>query len=386
MGERQLQISRRDFGLGAAAFGGAWISSAKASSDALTGALGEQIAAAMGANDVPGLGFGLVRSGRIVGIYGFGLADRERGQRVTPDTVFHLASVSKVVTGAAAMQLWEQSRFKLDEPIASYLDFPVVNPRYSAPITFRQLFTHTSSISDKNYEGFQVTGDPVLGLRDFLVGYLAPGGKWFTPEGSFGDTEPGTRFSYSNVGSALVGYLVERIGAAPLTTQTRDRIFRPLAMSPAAWRLADLGHAHLATPYAEKNGKLVPIEPIGYPDWPAGLLRASTRGMTRFVAAHACGGQFEGARLLKPETIRAMVAFTAPPPLPQGGIEAQGLFWEELHASRPGLVSKFGGDDGAFTLLAFDPAKGHGVVILTNRSPTKALGQAMVKLAEAALA
>ena len=350
------------------------------------GALNEQIAAAMSANDVPGLGFGLVRSGRIVGISGFGLADREQGQRATPDTVFHLASVSKVVTGAAAMQLWEQSRFKLDEPIAPYLDFSVTNPRHSAPITFRQLFTHTSGISDNNYEGFQVTGDPALKLRDFLVGYLAPGGKWFTPEGSFGDTEPGTRFSYSNVGSALAGYLVERIGAAPLTTQTRDRIFHPLAMSPAAWRLADLGHADLATPYAERNGKLVPIAPIGYPDWPAGLLRASTRGMTRFVAAHACGGQFEGTRLLKPDTIRAMVAFTAPPPLPQGGIEAQGLFWEELHASRLGLVSKFGGDDGAHTLLAFDPAKAHGVVILTNRSPTKALGQAMVKLAEAALA
>ena len=150
-----MQISRRDFGLGAAAFGGVWISSAKASPSALTGALGEQISAAMDANDVPGLGFGLVRSGRIVGIYGFGLADRERGQRVTPDTVFHLASVSKVVTGAAAMQLWEQSRFKLDEPIAPYMDFPVVNPRYSAPITFRQLFTHTSSISTKTTRGFR---------------------------------------------------------------------------------------------------------------------------------------------------------------------------------------------------------------------------------------
>jgi len=381
-----LQISRRGFGLGAAALGGAWISSAMTSPGALTGALGEQISATMGANDVPGLGFGLVRSGRIVGVYGFGLADRERGQRVTPDTVFHLASVSKVVTGAAAMQLWEQGRFKLDEPIAPYLDFPVMNPLHSAPITFRQLFTHTSSISDKNYEGFQVTGDPVLGLRDFLVGYLTPGGKWFTPEGSFGDAEPGTRFSYSNVGSALAGYLVERIGAAPLTTQTRDRIFRPLTMSPAAWRLADLGPAHLATPYAEKGGKLVPIEPIGYPDWPAGLLRASTLGMTRFVAAHASGGQFEGARFLKAVTLQTMLAFTTPPPLPQGGQEAQGLFWEELHASRPGLASKFGGDDGAFTLLVFDPAKGHGVVILTNRSPAQALGHAMVKLAEAALA
>jgi hypothetical protein len=57
-----------------------------------------------------------------------------------------------------------------------------------------------------------------------------------------------------------------------------------------------------------------------------------------------------------------------------------------LQVSRPGLVSKLGGDEGAHTLLAFDPDKTHGVVILTNRSPTKALRQAMLKLAEAALA
>jgi CubicO group peptidase (beta-lactamase class C family) len=268
-----VQINRRGFGLGAAAFGSAWISSAKAAPSFSTDALGEQISAAMAANHVPGVGFGLVRSGRIASIRGFGLADRERGRRVTPDTAFHLASVSKVVTGAAVMQLWEQGRFQLDDPIAPHLDFPVVNPRHAEPITFRQLFTHTSSISDDNYRDFLVTGDPVLGLRDFLVGYLTPGGKWFTPEGSFGDAAPGARYAYSNVATSLAGYLAERIGTAPLTVQTRDRIFHPLSMGPAAWRLADLSHADIATPYDEKDGKLSPIDPIGYPDWPAGLLR-----------------------------------------------------------------------------------------------------------------
>jgi CubicO group peptidase (beta-lactamase class C family) len=384
--EGQVQINRRGFGLGVAAFGSAWLSTAKAASSFSTDALGEQISTAMAANHVPGLGFGLVRSGRIVGILGFGLADLERGRRVTPDTVFHLASVSKVVTGAAAMQLWEQGQFQLDAPIAPHLDFPVINPRHAEPITFRQLFTHTSSISDNNYRHFQVTGDPVLGLRDFLVGYLAPGGKWFTPEGSFSDAAPGARYAYSNVATSLAGYLAERIGAAPLTVQTRDRIFHPLSMGPAAWRLADLSHADLATPYDEKDGKLSPIDPIGYPDWPAGLLRASTRAMTRFVAAHACGGQLGGARLLKPETVRAMVAFTAPPPLPNAVIDGQGLFWEELHASRPGIACKFGGDPGAHTLIAFDPGKAHGVVLLANRTPTKAWREVEMKLVAAALA
>ncbi len=334
---------------------------------------------------VPGLGFGLVRAGRIARAEAFGWADVGAQRPATPDTAFHLASVSKVVTGTALMQLHQAGRFKLDDPIGPHLDFPVVNPRHPEPITFRQVFTHTSTISDRNYDGFQQVGDPTLPLRDFLVGYLTPGGKWFTDK-TFGDAEPGSRFSYSNVGTALAGYLAERIDGRSLKTQCRERLFKPLRMAPAAWTLADLQSAPVATPYAETDGKLGPIPPVGYPDWPAGLLRASPRAMTRFIAAYANGGTFDGATILSPETVRTMLEITTPPPLPRGPLSGQGLFWEGLAADRPGLIGKIGGDDGAHALIAVDPTKGNGVVMLANRSPTEDLQAAMVRLAVAALA
>ncbi len=334
---------------------------------------------------VPALGFGLVRAGRIISAEAFGSADVEAQRPATPDTAFHLASVSKVVTGTAMMQLWQAGRFQLDDPIGPHLDFPVVNPRHPKPITFRQVFTHTSTISDRNYDGFQQTGDPALPLRDFLVGYLTPGGKWFNDK-TFGDAEPGSRFSYSNVGAALAGYLAERIDGRSLKAQCAERLFTPLRMSPAAWTLAELTRAPVATPYAESDGKLGPIAPVGYPDWPAGLLRASPRAMTQFIAAYANGGTFDGATILRPATVRTMLEITTPPPLPRGPLRGQGLFWEELAADRPGLIGKIGGDDGAHTMIAVDPAKGNGVVILANRSPTEDLQKAMIRLVEGALA
>ena len=135
----------------------------------------------------PGLSVAIVRAGRTVFTAGYGLADVAAARPVTPDTAFHIASVSKVVTGTALLQLLEQGNYQLDEPIGPYLDFPVRHPRFpDVPLTFRHLFTHTSGISDVRYgqtPAFSVVGDPTLPLRDFLVGYLTPGGAWYAAEG-----------------------------------------------------------------------------------------------------------------------------------------------------------------------------------------------------------
>lgn len=339
--------------------------------DAARGLIAEQ--------DVPALGFGLVRGGQVAGVAAFGLADRRERIPATPDTAFLVSSISKVVTGAALMQLAEEGRFHLDDPIGPWLDFPVANPRHPGPISFRQLMTHTSSISDRGYDGFEVEGDPKIPLRDFLMGYLSPGGQWYAPEKCYLDAAPGARWSYCNVASALVGYLGERIAKRPLKVQTAERIFRPLAMAPAAWSMADLGRAPVATPYVGANGQLKPRPPIGYPDWPAGLLRTSTSAMTRFLAAHAAGGRLDGRRVLRSESVREMVELK---PYPTTGDQTrfQGLFWEALPGEGIRLMAKSGSDPGSMNYIAFDPASGNGAVVLTNHSRTPALADGLCGL------
>lgn len=106
----------------------------------------------MDTGGAPGMVTGIVRAGRPSVLRAYGFADVQAGKRVTMDTVFHIASVSKVVTGTVMMMLSEDGGFALDDPIASVLDFPVVHPQFpDTPITFRHLFNHTSGISDALY-------------------------------------------------------------------------------------------------------------------------------------------------------------------------------------------------------------------------------------------
>ena len=138
--------------------------------------------------DVPvvGIGAGIVKGDRLVWSGAYGMADIGEPRAVTASTIFHMGSVSKTLTAAALMRLWQDGRFQLDDDINRYLSFPVRNPRFpDRPITFRMLLTHTSSIS----EIFQQAGrdrlpnlygseDPVIGLGDIVREFLVPGGQY----------------------------------------------------------------------------------------------------------------------------------------------------------------------------------------------------------------
>ena len=99
--------------------------------------------------DVPGLAAVIVKDGRIVCASAAGMADIGQKRPVTPDTLFLIGSVSKTITATALMQLYDEGKFKLDDDIDNYLPFHVDIPfEPDAPVTFRQLLTHTASIDD----------------------------------------------------------------------------------------------------------------------------------------------------------------------------------------------------------------------------------------------
>ncbi len=228
----------------------------------------------MAAAGIPGIAVALVHRDKTVFNGGYGFADVERGRKVSLQTVFHICSMSKTVVGTALMMLWERGTFRLDEPVSKHIDFTVQHPTFPrSDITFRQVFTHTSSISDENYGGegqpFSAPGDPTIPLRQFLIGYLTPDGEWYSTAGSYLAQAPGSTWSYSNVGMALAGHLVEGLSGVPVDQFTQDKIFTPLGMTSAGWMLADIDRLQLATPYAYEEMQFRPLPHIGYPDWPA---------------------------------------------------------------------------------------------------------------------
>lgn len=327
---------------------------------------------------IPGLAVGLAKDGKVVFAKGYGLADIARRQPVSDRTVFHIASITKTITAAAIMRLVEAGKLGLDEPVAPRLDFPLANPRHpDAPITVRQLLTHTSSISDARYYeiDFREPGhDAKRQLGDLLKSYLAPGGAHYSPEACFLAGAPGSTWDYSNIGYGLLGYLAGRVGGEDMREQITRHVFKPLGMDAARWTIEGPGQS--ATPYDVVDGKLTPAAHMGMPDWPAGAVRASVLDMTRYVAACADGG---GAMLSQTDMARLLEMHT-PAGLPEW-LTGQGLGWQASLLDGVARPNHWGGDPGVFTAAYLNPAARTGVAILTNTSITPAARDAVKAIA-----
>jgi CubicO group peptidase (beta-lactamase class C family) len=319
--------------------------------------------------NTPGMSVAMVRDGRTAFGAGYGYADVEKAKRVTPDTIFQIASVSKTVTATALMLLWEEGAFKLDDPIAPHLDFKVVHPKFpDVPITFRHLFTHASGISDAVYDDLDFSTGELPSLRDFLTGYLTPGGKWYDAAKCYSDAKPGVAWSYSNVGAALLGYLGERLSGKDFDTFTHERIFAPLGMKDTSWRYEGVSDDRLAQPYDFEDAKFKPLPRTRYPDWPAGLLCTTANDFAKFLASYTT------ATLLKPDTIKTMFTPTSVPIDTKSHsfpTLRQGLIWELAPLGDSTVAFHPGGDPGAATLAAVDATQGTAALCFMNITPTK---------------
>jgi CubicO group peptidase (beta-lactamase class C family) len=349
--------------------------------------LDDAIYAGMARAHLPGISVSLFTPNQILFSRGYGFADLANGREVTESTVFMIASISKVVTGLALMQLAEGKRVSLDSDVNEYLDFSVRNPHFPAEgITVRQLLTHTSSINEAQYdrywhEGFKSVGDSQIPLREFLQGYLLPGGTWYERDKSWLSIEPGRKWSYSNVGAALVGYLIERISGKPLDVVSDEKIFGPLGMDSCKWRLARIDSSALAVSYVYDvaNHRFVAIPADGFPDWPAGMMHCTANDLAKFWMMILNNGSLSGATVVQPGTIREMLSNQ----LSVGQGPFQGLMFEDpedegwklapqgiprqerIHAGVY-IIGHLGGDDGVATAAVIDTHSRIGVVFLAN--------------------
>lgn len=264
-----------------------------------------------------GLGGCLIDDGQIVWDGYYGYADRERQAALHRNNIFQLASLSKTVTVFALMMLYDEHRFQLDDDVNGYLPFHVRNPHVpEIPITFRMLLTHTSGLADVMPTGLKIPsnvprppsslGDSDIPLEEYVEGILAPGGKYYSTEYFAPDT-PGTVYHYSNIGYALVGYLVEKIAHQDFAEFCAERIFSPLGMSSTAWHLRDLDTARVVFGYSFSPNDTVPVyrktKHFGEPGYPSGMLRTSMPDFVRFLSVLLNRGRLHDMQILRPETI-----------------------------------------------------------------------------------
>ncbi|MDB5748593.1 MAG: hypothetical protein JWP72_3441 [Massilia sp.] len=193
----------------------------------------------MARRHVPGIGVVVIKDGRIVREKGYGLANVEHGVPVTPQTVFQSGSVGKTFTAALVLLLVEDGKLKLDDPVSRYLEN---TPKAWEGITIRHLLTHTAGLGDP-YQKIDLRKDYT---DEELIALEATLPLLF---------RPGERFTYSNMGYHLLGFICNKVGGKFWGDQVRERIFAPLGMGARVISEADIV-PHRAAGYEWADEKL----------------------------------------------------------------------------------------------------------------------------------
>jgi CubicO group peptidase (beta-lactamase class C family) len=275
-------------------------------------------------SDVAGASVMVMQNGQVLLRKGYGYSDLKNKKPVDPAaSVFRLASISKLFTWVSVMQLVEQGRLDLDTDVNRYLDFQI-RPAFSRPVTLRNLMTHTGGFEEVIRNIIVTDPKQAATLRDYLIGNQ--------PQRLF---PPGSIPAYSNYGVGIAGYIVQRVSGQPFEQYVEQHIFTPLKMEhstfyqPPPTLLRKLPSEGYPTD-TEKT-------PIGFEIFnpvSAGGVSSTAGDMGRFGQALLNGGELDGNRILKPETLQAMWtpqfrANEQMPPLCMGFYETwrNGLHW-----------------------------------------------------------
>ena len=227
---------------------------------------------------------------------GYGFSDIAKKKPVDPDsTIFRLASISKLFTWISVMQLVEQGKLDLDADVNRYLDFQIA-PAFGKPVTLRNLMTHTGGFEEEIRDILVTDPKKATPLREFLIENQ--------PRRMF---PPGEVPAYSNYGVGLGGYIVQRASGQMFEDYVAEHIFQPLAMKHSSFRqpLAQELAALPSEGYRSNTEKPAVGFEIFTPA-PAGGISSTASDMGRFAEALLNGGQLDGHRILKPETLQSM--------------------------------------------------------------------------------
>ncbi|MBC7858473.1 MAG: beta-lactamase family protein [Burkholderiaceae bacterium] len=317
---------------------------------------------------VTGLSIALVDDQRIVWAEGFGHADRAVNLAAAPETVYRVGSISKLFTDTAVMQLAEQGRLDIDQPLQAYLPQFSIRSRFAGagPITPRNLMTHHSGLPDSFVNGMW-TDHPApfssvtAALRDDYAAY-----------------PPDYVFAYSNIGITLLGDMIQTVTGEDFAARLERTLLRPLGMRDSSFAPG------LSGPLASKayrDGKEADEKPLR--DVPAGGLNSNVLDLSRFMQMMFAEGRANGRQILRPATVAQMLA-------PQNGAVALdqdfriGLGWMlNSKIDNAGPVAQHAGATlfhrGQLTIL---PQHKLGVVVLSNSATA---GGVVTDVATAAL-
>lgn len=321
------------------------------------------VPALMQESHIAGVSLSVVRADELLFMKGYGYKNIEENTLVDPvNTSFRIGSVTKLFVWTALLQLYENGKLDLDEPVQNYIDFSLDNP-YKTPVTINHLMTHTAGFEDRGFGLWAPAADSVTPLGDWLKDHKPSIIR-----------EPGVESSYSNYGAALAGYIVERISGLSFEEYCRVYIFQPLGMLHVSLQqpLDESEFELLSEGYSYSEGWFYPqpFEILRIP--PAGAATATSADLALFMKALLSSEQ----DILKPETKKLFLSRqTIHDSLLSNGM-ASGLYETSEHGLR---IVGHGGDTMLFhSRMVLIPQEDFGLFITCNSADGEELGTQVV--------
>jgi CubicO group peptidase (beta-lactamase class C family) len=308
---------------------------------------------------------GVVSGSKLVWSKHYGYAEAEAKRAPDNDTAFRIGSITKQFTVLALLQLVEQGRMRLSDPIEKYV--PEVKavqgaPPNAAPITLLQVATMMSGLAREPGCANHSVG-PVSVWQKKVLDCL--------PQTRY-EFEPGTQYLYSNIGYATLGLAIERAGGAPFIAQVEERIFKPLGMTRSSFEPTPALRTNLAHGYARASAGAAPsraradaeLEGRGY-RVPNGAIFSTITDLAKFVAWELG----DGPALIKKETQDANYLRVYSATDTRNALSMTSGYGLGFQVQRRGdvvMLGHGGSTAGYLAAALFNRAKKIGVVVLRN--------------------
>lgn len=316
-------------------------------------------------NGIPGLALGVVQNGRIVYAKGFGAATPNNKQPITTQSVFNLASITKLFTATAIMQLVERGKINLDARVTEFLPYFKLKDERFKQITVRHLLDHTSGL------GF-IEENPFERKADFHAGALERHVR--AMENLTLESAPGEKYEYSNEGFDILGDIIAKSSKSAYEDYIKRNILEPLGMKNSTVLVSSKIPSRY---FSDEEGKININEnvPFNRAFAPSSALNSNIDDMNRWMLACLNRGMLAGKRHLKASSYNVMWRLPVKPAngnkeFPKGGKMGGG--WYRWNYKNYQIVGHGGAELGFNSFTALAPDNSIGVIVIGNLYPAQA--------------
>lgn len=322
----------------------------------------------MSKTHLPGLSIALVKDGELVYSRGFSFRDLECGLRATPETLYGIGSVTKSFTALSIMQLVEEGKLSLNDPVSKYA--PLDLKFGEEPVRIWHLLSHSSGIPALAYaEAYirHVTGAdgkwmPIASSQD-LFNFMKDAKKWAL-------TKPGERWFYLNEGYVTLGYIIEKLSGMGYTEYVKKKIIEPLKMSRSFFKKEDVdADRDVATPYIITRDRECKKSLVPYGIGADGGLISNVLDLAHYVNMYINRGKYDGESLVSIEHVEEMEKPRIKLPAQTFGGEAYGYGLMTIPNFFGNKLVGHGGSVLVYTAyMGYIPDKKIGIAVLANGS------------------